>query len=166
MKKHIVFLGLIVVLLTLIGAVTGQEKENFLFGEEKLQVIVYVIGEVENPGRYSIPDKTDLAELLAIAGGPTRFTNLSSVTITRHETPFFVAASENGSAYSSKKQIIKFNVKDYLKKQDGPPAPKVKPGDIISVSSNKWHTWRSVAIVLRDLSVVASAYFLYLRATK
>jgi hypothetical protein len=110
-----------------------------------------------------VGDNTDLVELLSKAGGETEFTNLGSVVITRVKTPKEDKFSEKEPPKNVDKEIIEFNVSKYLKDKSGPPPPTLKPGDIIYVSKNKWYTWRTVAAVLRDLAIVASTYFLYLR---
>ena len=47
-----------------------------------------------------------------------------------------------------------------------PIAPVLQPGDVVFVPKNSWHKWKDVSAVIRDVSVVASAYFLYVRATR
>ena len=46
------------------------------------------------------------------------------------------------------------------------PPPILRPGDVIFVPKNSRQKWLDVSTVVRDLSIVASSYFLYLRATK
>jgi len=165
MNKSVIILMILISFLALKGRLFGQE-DQYILGEGKLEIDVYILGEIKNPGKYRVADDTDVAEFMAIAGGPTQFSNLSSIIITRYNTPFFANVGERQSSYSSKKEIIKFNINNYLKKKDSPPAPIVKPGDIVSIPANSWRRWRSVATIIRDVSIVASTYFLYLRATK
>jgi hypothetical protein len=140
----------------------AQEQRNYLLGEErKLEIIVYILGEVKNPGEYRVNDNTDLAELIARAGGTTDFSNLKHVTITRS----FYTKNGNSSSASFQKKVIKADVQAYLKGSENKPLPRLAPGDIVHVSKNKWYAWKNAATVVRDLAVVASAYFLYLRAT-
>lgn len=139
-------------------------QDHYLLGEEEqLQIVVYVLGEVSKPGEYRVADNTNLVELLSKAGGETQFTNLGSVVITRVISPAGDKFAESEPPQNIDKEIIYFNVSKYLKTKNGPPPPTLKPGDVVYVSKNKWYTWRTVAAVLRDLAIVASTYFLYLR---
>ena len=68
-----------------------------------------------------------------------------------------LAAQDEAPRYTSR-----FNVATYA----GASIPTLQPGDVVVVPRNGFSKWKSVAGILRDLSVVASAYFLYLRTTK
>lgn len=144
------------------GSIFAQDR--YLLGEEEqLQIVVFVLGEVSKPGEYQVADNTNVVELLSKAGGETDYTNLGSVVITRVISPAADKFSKKEPPQNVDKEIIQFNVSKYLKDKSGPPPPILKPGDIVYVSKNKWYTWRTVAAVLRDLAIVASTYFLYLR---
>jgi hypothetical protein len=52
----------------------------------------------------------------------------------------------------------------YLNSPEGAPIPGLQPGDVVMVPRNRKYRWKFVAGILRDLSVVASAYFLGVRA--
>ena len=99
------------------------------------------------------------------AGGPTPFSNLSAVTITHVESERF-ANGQNGANLLQGKRIIRYNVNKYLKAESALAPPILRPGDVVLVPSNKWRNWRQAATIFRDIAVVASAYFLYLRATQ
>ncbi|NIR70384.1 hypothetical protein GWO43_11215, partial [candidate division KSB1 bacterium] len=143
--------------------VSGQEKEKYILGEEgQLEMVVHIIGEVKRPGEYRVTDNTNLMELISKAGGPTEFSNLTSVSITRVDHGLM--ANGNGKLLKEKNKIIKYNVKDYLKKGVDTQPPALKPGDIVLVPRNSWRAWRNAFTVIRDLSVIASVYFLYRRS--
>ncbi|MFQ5605361.1 MAG: polysaccharide biosynthesis/export family protein [bacterium] len=129
-------------------------------------MIVHIIGEVKRPGEYRVDDNTNIMELISKAGGPTEFSNLNSVSITRVD--FDVSTNgKNGYSHIKKgNKIIKYNVHDYLTKSYKALPPILKPGDIILIPRNSWHKWRNAFTIVRDLSVIASVYFLYLRSTK
>ncbi len=156
------------IVLSLASKVMGQEKSQYIRGQDnQLKFVVYVIGEVKKPGEYIVSDGTDLAEMLSIAGGPTEFSNLGSVLITRNRASLLANSNTkelNGNV--PQRVVIKFDVNKYLRTRDGSPAPHLEPGDIISVHKNKWYRWKSGAKIIRDVSVIATAYFLYLRATR
>lgn len=152
---------------SLLLSISGFGQEKYILGEEQqLQIMVYVLGEVDKPGEYLVSDNTNLVELLSKAGGQTEFTNLGSVRITRLKTPLAVRSMGTESLENVEKEIINFDVSEYLKTKNGPPPPVLKPGDVVFVNKNKWHTWRTVAAVLRDLAIVASTYILYVRYVK
>ncbi|MFQ5636883.1 MAG: polysaccharide biosynthesis/export family protein [bacterium] len=160
------FIGLIWLLsISFSRDVLAQEKEQYIMGEDgQLEMIVHIIGEVKKPGEYRVRDNTNLMELISKANGPTEFSNLRAVSITR--VNFGVMANgKNGNHLKKQNKIIKYDVGNYLKKSIETPPPVLKPGDIVFVPRNNWHKWRNTFTIIRDLSVVASVYFLYLRAT-
>ncbi len=148
---------------------TAQEIEDYRLGDEDvLQIVVYVFGEVGQPNKYHVTENTDVVELMSIAGGSTEFSNLSKVTITRHK-PAYLANLDNDTPLPNgnvEKEIITFNIKDYLKNKTGPAPPKLQAGDVIYVHNNKWRTWRTASTIIRDLAFVAGVYISYLRWIK
>ena len=127
-------------------------------------MMVHIIGEVQKPGEYRVPDRTDLLELLSKAGGPTQFSRLSAVSLRRVPggRPFAVT----GGGTAPRAQIILVNIEDILHKPDAAPPPMLQPGDVVFVPMNSWSTWKNVAAVIRDVSVIGSAYYFYTRATR
>ena len=169
MKRLLKLIVSSIVLLMFSSNVFGQDLEDYLLGEEQqLQIVVYIMGAVSNPGQYTVSDNMDVVELISKANGTTDFSNLGKVSITRHKTSPLASNDGNSSLNPTEieKEIITFDVTDYLRTERGPAPPKLQAGDVVYVPTNKWKTWRTVAAVLRDLSIVASTYFLYLRATK
>ena len=66
--------GVLVVLLafTLVPAVAfaqSQGKGYLIPQEQGLEMLVHILGEVQKPGEYRVPDHTDVLELIAKAGG-------------------------------------------------------------------------------------------------
>ena len=147
------------------GVTVAQERSGYLPGQQQgLEMMVHIMGEVQRPGEYRVPDQTDILQLLSKAGGPTQFSRLSSVSVRRVTTGRPVAALSGGAP--PRVEILRVNIADVLRKQDSAAPPLLQPGDVVFVPKNGWHKWKDVAGVVRDLSVVASAYFLYLRATR
>ena len=165
LQNGVKILSCLFILFTFAGNGFTQGIDKYKFNESnELEIVVHIMGEIRNPGEYRVSDKTDIAELLAKAGGPTEFSNLKSVTITR--VPMSPAKADNVELLRPRKQILKVNLAEYLQEINNIEAPKLMPGDIILVPRNNWHKWRHVATIVRDLSVVASAYFFYLRINK
>ena len=125
-------------------------------------MIVHIMGEVQKPGEYRVADHTDLLELLANAGGPTQFSKLGVVSIRR--VPTWIAPEGTIGAAAPRPSILRVDINEILHNPNV-AAPVLQPGDVIFVPRNSWATWKDIAAVMRDISVVASAYFLYLNAT-
>lgn len=139
----------------------AQEDNRYLLGPDRqLEMIVHIIGEVKSPGEYRVRDNTTALDLLSKAGGPTEFANLGAILL-RHTQP----ASPHPAAAAGP-AVLKINLGKYLKDASATPPPVLQPGDVVSVPGNGWRKWRNGFSVVRDLAVVASAYFLYVRSTK
>ena len=155
--------------------VFGQDQDKYIIGsEKKLEMIVHIMGEVRKPGEYRVEDSTNLVELISKAGGPTQYSNLGGVRITRIGLMSSASNGGNGKSdrsampnYQVGKRILKININDYLNNENyRDRVPTLRPGDVVFVPRNAWFRWRNVVSVARDLSVIASVYFIYLRATK
>ena len=154
---------------------TPQRGSDYMLGaEQRLQMVVYVIGEVQRPGEYSVPDNTNVLELLSKAGGGTTLADMSDVSITHQaEQPEMALAAAHGAGSSTdgnaagrpEEKVLRINVDEYLRRGSDQPLPALRPGDVVKVPKNSVNTWRNVSAVLRDLALVASTYFLYLRVT-
>lgn len=89
--------------------------------------VVYVMGEVFKPGAFESKDDAGLLDILANAGGPTRFADSRQIRILHGDgrvSPFdLVAFTESGK---------------------GDPMPEVKPGDAIFIpekNDNNNNSW-------------------------
>lgn len=141
------------------AASATHAQGDYILGEERrLEIVVHVLGEVTRPGELRVYDNTNVLEALSKAGGGTQYANLSAVTITR--------VNPNPSLNSRREQIIHVNIEDYLHKGAKKPLPMLQPGDVISVPRNNLSRWKTTASIIRDLSIVATTYFLYLRTTR
>lgn len=137
------------------SAAQRTAEDSYLLGEENgLEIVVYVLGEVQRPGEYRVNDFTDVLELISKAGGPTEFASLANVSLRRRDT----AGLEPGG-----QRILEVNVSEFLSHEDAPPLPGLGPGDVVTVPRNKKAKWRTAFTMVRDLSVVVTAYLLYLR---
>lgn len=149
------------------GLAQGQSPDRYVLGDNpQLEMMVHIIGEVQRPGEFRVPDNTNVLELFSKAGGPTPYSNLSGVTITRYPNPLLASRLATEMTPPSRTQIMRVNLKDALKSEKAAALPMLLPGDVVVVPRNSWHTWRNVAAVARDVSVIASVYFIYVRATR
>lgn len=143
-----------------------QERTGYLLGERQgLEMIVHIIGEVRRPGEYRVPDQTSLLELLSKAGGPTEYSRLSSVRVRRTMAVPSAADSQAGET-APRIEIYHVNLDKLLSDRSTPLPLLLRPGDVVLVPKNAWHKWRDISAIVRDVSVVTTAYFLYLRATR
>ncbi len=147
-------------------AAIAQQTDDYLLGEERrLEMVVHVLGEVTRPGEYRVPDNTNVMELLSKAGGGTALAKMSAVTITRTgHSPYDVASTGlSGAQAPQEERVIHVDVEAYLQGKNGAALPALKPGDVVSVPRNGLSRWRTTSSILRDLSVVFTAYLLYVR---
>ncbi len=140
-------------------------QDDYLVGEQdqRLQMIVHVIGEVKKPGEYRVHDGTNILELFSKAGGPTEFSKLGKVTISRVQHEVATTGVNGNGRLRAGNQIIRVNLDDYLKRNSTTSPPLLKPGDVVLVPRNGWSKWRNTAVIFRDASVIISLYLLYLR---
>jgi protein involved in polysaccharide export with SLBB domain len=158
---------LLVPLCTAAGSASAQPNEDYVLGiDKRLEIKVHILGEVARPGEYRVSDDTNVLELISKAGGPTQFANVKSVLLKREpELTEYASSGSRRVEAPLTRQIVKFDLDSYLQDEDAQPLPMLEPGDVVSIPRNSMHRWKTVFGMVRDLSVVASAYFLYLRAT-
>lgn len=139
----------------------AQEREQYILGETKrLEILVHVMGEVATPGEYRVPDNTNVLELISKAGGPTNFARLSGVVLKRG-----VGTSDLSTVSDNHGEVTRVNLEEYLTRENSGPVPVLQPGDVVTVPTNSWSTWKTIFGIARDISVVASLYLLWVRTT-
>jgi hypothetical protein len=156
--------------LTLIGLqllapwAAAQDRPNYIVGEPQgLEMLVHIVGEVQRPGEYRVRDRTTVLELFSKAGGPTEFSKLNAVSIRRLSGFSTAVDTTTGFGTTPNVEIMIVNLKSAMVEKSSALPPVLRPGDVVYVPRNSWATWRNIAAVLRDLSVVAGTYILYLR---
>ncbi|WP_461365587.1 SLBB domain-containing protein [Candidatus Darwinibacter acetoxidans] len=85
---------------------------------------VQVLGEVKESGYYQLKAGARLADVLALAGGPTATADLSSVTVTRY------VLDEGGQEHS---RVLQVDVNQFLQGGDLTANPLLESGDMIYV---------------------------------
>jgi protein involved in polysaccharide export with SLBB domain len=128
-------------------------------------MIVHIMGEVQKPGEYRVPDRTDVLELLSKAGGPTEYSSLSSVTV-RRVMPIEATGSRASARRETRLSILKVDLGKAWDENNTVPPPRLLPGDVVVVSRNSWFGYKRMATIVRDVAVIASTYLLYLRVVK
>ncbi|WP_299016416.1 SLBB domain-containing protein [uncultured Photobacterium sp.] len=77
---------------------------------------VYVMGEVKAPGAYESSPGTGFIDVLANAGGPTRFADTTHIKL-----------------LSTSKPAVTINLVEYTRSPDNFPLPGIEPGDVIFI---------------------------------
>ena len=106
---------------------------------------VYIWGEVRQPGLYQVSSDADILELIALAGGPTSYADLSNVLLIR---------GEPGT------KPIRVNLNRYLMHKRSENVIFLKPGDAVIVRSNIWKKVRSAISFLSSVAVFVNLYIL------
>jgi protein involved in polysaccharide export with SLBB domain len=97
---------------------------------------VKVIGAVNKPGFFDLTEKTNIFELIYLAGGPSERGDISRV---RRFT------QQNGKSIE---EVI--NVQAFLDKGEMDNMPIVSPGDVVMVYE-RWYDWRTMLSILNNV---------------
>ncbi len=124
--------------------ISAYTYEGIRSGVEKLKMNNYILGQVNKPGLYVVPDDTDFLTLLALAGGPTEDAKLSKIRIVR--------PSAEGD------KVLWVNFKKYLETGDGTLIPALKPGDTVVISGTIFYAFSRVADFLSKAAIALSVY--------
>lgn len=132
------------------GRTYYYDSETFLHRYENvgesLLVPVNIWGQVENPGKYKVPDGTDVVSLISYAGGPNEYASLGKIKLSR--------PSPSGGEY------IEVDVGLYLKNPEPGSIPVLKPGDTVYVPKNSKYAWKTVVEVIAQVAVITSTALL------
>ena len=158
-----------------------QEKDPYsINAEDKLEIIVHIMGEVNNPGKYKVRDDTNILELISTAGGPTEYSNLKNIKLTRGSliTKSIKLSSNNNPNASDipgnqqdfnvayEKRVIKINLKKYLESKKPEDLPVLGPGDVVMVTKNRWYTFQTVIRIISQIAIIAQAWYYYSQIEK
>lgn len=112
-------------------------------GEVTIQVNIW--GQVQKPGRFEIPNGTDLIRLLSYAGGPLQYANLSKIKIMRF------TKSDNKIL----KEDFIVNLEDMDKINEANII--LQPGDTIFIENTTWFYIKEAFSVITTAAVITSA---------
>ncbi|MEW6041745.1 MAG: SLBB domain-containing protein, partial [Elusimicrobiota bacterium] len=129
-----------------------KNNDTYILISEKTTKKVKVLGAVERPGFYYPPVNANIFDMIQLAGGSVEDADLTRV---RHVT------------YSEGKVIENIvNVQKYLDEVGSTEEiPVVNEGDIIIIRKNVF-TWKLFMSVLRDATIILSAYLLFQSVNK
>jgi len=139
----------------LISVAPGSSVANYYYARPgDLTIVVNIWGFVQKPGRYEVSSTTDLVQLIALAGGPAEYADMSAVRITR--------LPETGG--DQKKRQLTVNLEDLTRLTDQELV--LKPGDTIVVDSSGWFTFRDVLSGVTGVAVLVVAVVQIINLTK
>ena len=109
-----------------------------------------------------------------MAGGPTEYSNLNNVKITRGliGSTNLIQTSKTGDDTSDKtipfqkfnKQVIKVNLKKLLDKAKyNETLPMLQPGDVVRIGRNTWFAWQAIIRVVSQVAIVAQVWWYWSR---
>lgn len=159
----------------------GKVDQYLTGNEKKFEMIVHIWGEVKNPGEYRVSDDTNILELISKAGGPTEYSNLKKIILTREmstlsqhstgkqKTEPFPNQNQPGSDVSAgnntnlSKRVIQINVAHYLMSQQPENLPVLQPGDVIYVKRNSWFRWQTAIRLTSQFALIFQAIYYFSR---
>jgi hypothetical protein len=121
--------------------------------EDELLIPVNILGYVNKPGQYMVPNATDLVALVAFAGGFKEDAKLNNIKILR-------GMATNGQPYS-----LKVDLKKYFSTGNRKLIPRLMPDDTVIISGSRTMTIKNVLDFTARLSVLVQIYF-YLQVAK
>jgi hypothetical protein len=125
----------------------------YIGNEDELLTPVNILGYVNKPGQYMVPNETDLVALVAFAGGFKDDAKLNNVKILR------------GLATNGRPQVFKVDLKKYFATGNRKLIPRLMPDDTVIISGSRTVTIKNVLDFVGRLAVVVQIYF-YLQVAK
>lgn len=114
--------------------------------ENVLNIDVQVWGQVNRPGQYSVPDRTDLIGLISFAGGPTEDAKLKEVLVVR--------------PLASGAKVREIDVDAFIHSGNPQLIPELTPGDVVVVPASRSHKFVRWTGVISVAALVANVVIL------
>ncbi|MGB9857208.1 MAG: SLBB domain-containing protein [Dictyoglomaceae bacterium] len=136
----------VIYIFNITDAIQGKEKDNLLLEDgdtvyvPETRRLVYVLGQVNNPGAFEYKEGRRLTEYISLAGGVKDRANLSKVSIIREE---------NGES-----KIIPVNLSDIVNKGQSKLDIEIKENDIIFVPEVFIKGWQDIVQILMGIGVL------------
>jgi len=121
--------------------------------EDELLIPVNILGYVNKPGQYMVPNETDLVALVAFAGGFKDDAKLSNIKILR------------GIATNGRPNFLKVDLKKYFSTGNRKLIPRLMPDDTVIISGSRTVTIKNILDFTARLAVLVQIYF-YLQVAK
>lgn len=101
--------------------------------------VVYILGQVEKPGSYSIDQETTPADVLAMAGGPTERADLKNVKIIHRD---------------GNREIAEINLESFLENRSPDTIIHLTEGDIIKIEETKAINWEKIFTYAAGIKII------------
>jgi len=132
----------------------GAGASRYYLGkEDELLIPVNILGFVNKPGQYMVPNQTDLIALVAFAGGFKDNARLNNIKLLR------------GLAANGQPRVLKVDLKKFLATGNRALIPRLMPDDTIVISGSRAVTFRNILDFTARFSILFQIYF-YLQASK
>jgi SLBB domain len=116
----------------------GDRPAQYILGtNDVLLISINLWGHVQRPGIYSIPSSFGLVDLLSSAGGPLKTARLNDVRLIRKN-----------------QEVIKVNLKEFMKTGNKDLLVPLQPGDLIIVSGSAFDMFAQIVAVARDVAII------------
>ncbi len=123
---------------------SGDRPAQYILGtNDVLLITVNLWGHVQRPGIYSIPSSFGLIDLLSSAGGPLKSARLNDVRVIRKN-----------------QEVIKVNVKEFIKSGNKDLLVPLLPGDLVIVSGSAIDIFATMVAIARDIAIVVNVIVL------
>jgi hypothetical protein len=154
MKKNLILYCVIILLFTLNSYTqdyrynqriqAGDRPAQYILGADNVLLItVNLWGHVQRPGIYSVPSSFGLIDLLSSAGGPLGTARLNDVRIIRKN-----------------QEVIKVNIKEFMKTGNKDLLVPLQPGDLVIVSGSISDVFAKIVAIARDIAIIVNVWVL------
>jgi len=143
---------------------------------DKINIPVSVLGYAKFPGKYLVPEGTNVMDLLAYAGGPTTDALLEQIALFRYSTSDTSAfpppknAKDSLQISQTGNKVLELNYNSLLWDEISPPVdtiPVLQPGDVLLLKGEPRFFFRDyISIGLQILSAAISLTILILNITR
>ena len=117
---------------------SGDRPAQYILGtNDVLLISINLWGHVQRPGIYSIPSSFGLVDLLSSAGGPLKTARLNDVRLIRKN-----------------QEVIKVNLKEFMKTGNKDLLVPLQPGDLVIVSGSAFDMFAQIVAVARDIAII------------
>lgn len=121
--------------------------------EDELLTPVNILGYVNKPGQYMVPNETDLVALVAFAGGFKEDAKINNIKILR------------GIATNGQPLVFKVDLKKYFATGNRKLIPPLMPDDTVIISGSRAVTIKNILDFAGRVAVLVQIYF-YLQVAR
>lgn len=161
---NVIRVTIVLVFLLAAGSTLAQETPEplrervgasryYIGKEDELLIPVNILGYVNKPGQYMVPNETDLISLVAFAGGFREDAKLTGLKILR------------GIARNGKSNSVKIDLRKYFETGNRALIPRLNPDDTVLVPGSGAVTLKNILDFTARISILFQIYF-YVQASK